>query len=81
MAQCGAPADPQDHWYHNLDKIIHYINEKARRGEGKLVAFYSTPSQYADAKRAASVRANLTWETRSDDIFPLANNAHSYWSG
>ena len=41
-----------------------------------MVAFYSTPSQYTDAKHAATLAANATWERRSDDIFPLANDAH-----
>lgn len=25
--------------------------------------------------------AEAKWEVRSDDIFPLANEAHAYWSG
>ena len=24
---------------------------------------------------------NLTWEVRHDDIFPLGDGGHSYWSG
>lgn len=28
-----------------------------------------------------SKKARITWEVRSDDIFPLANDAHAYWSG
>eukprot|EP00935_MAST-01C_sp_MAST-1C-sp1_P000879 g879.t1 len=59
-------------WYRNLDKLIHYVNKN-----GTINAFYSTPSHYVDAKKAA----NLTWEVRQDDIFPLADKAHHYWSG
>ena len=34
-----------DHWYHNLDKLIHYVNLNASKG-GPIRAFYSTPSHY-----------------------------------
>ena len=44
MWPCGSDFQYQnaDHWYHNLDKIIHYVNLDATRG-GPVVAFYSTP--------------------------------------
>ena len=45
-----------DHWYHNLDKLIHYININASNG-GPVVAFYSTPSYYTDMKHAATKKA------------------------
>jgi len=69
-----------DHWFHNLDKIMHYVNLNATRG-GPVVAFYSTPTHYADLKHAETLKSKTTWEVRSDDIFPLADNAHAYWSG
>ena len=69
-----------DHWFHNLDKIIHYVNVNAANG-GPVVAFYSTPSHYTDAKHAETIKNNAKWEVRSDDIFPLGDNAHAYWSG
>jgi alpha-mannosidase len=59
-------------WYNNLDKLIHYTNQNAT-----VNMFYSTPSIYVKAKRASSVN----WEVREDDIFPLADGAHHYWSG
>jgi hypothetical protein len=45
MWACGSDFQYQnaDHWYHNLDKLIHYINYNASMG-GPVVAFYSTPS-------------------------------------
>ncbi len=61
-----------DLWYHNLDKLIHYLNQN-----GTINAFYSTPTKYVEAK----YKSNITWEVRRDDIFPLADNKHSYWSG
>ena len=61
-----------DTWYHNLDKLIHYANLN-----GSVNVFYSTPSRYTEQKN----KAGLTWEVRHDDIFPLADNAHNYWSG
>jgi len=71
---CGSDFQYQnaDHWYHNLDKIIHYVNLN-----GSVNLFYSTPSLYVDQKKKA---AN-TWEKRYDDVFPLADDAHNYWSG
>lgn len=46
--------------------------------KGTINAFYSTPSLYVDAKKKDT---SVTWEVRQDDIFPLADNAHHYWSG
>ena len=74
MWACGSDFQYQnaDHWYRNLDKLIHYINKN-----GTVNAFYSTPSLYTDQKR----KAGLKWEVRQDDIFPLADAGHHYWSG
>ena len=71
---CGSDFNYQNalHWYRNLDKIIHYINKN-----GTVNAFYSTPTKYVEEKQ----KANLTWEIRQDDIFPLADASHHYWSG
>ena len=68
------------HRFHNLDKIIHYVNVNASNG-GPVVAFYSTPSHYTDAKFLATQKAQVKWEVRQDDIFPLGDAAHHYWSG
>lgn len=82
MWPCGSDFQYQnaDHWFHNLDKIIHYVNVNAAAG-GPVVAFYSTPSHYTDAKHAETIKNSAKWEVRSDDIFPLGDNAHAYWSG
>merc|ERR1719253_1112970 len=71
---CGTDFQYQnaDHWYHNLDKIIHYGNLN-----GTVNFFYSTPSIYVDWKK----KSGQTWERRYDDIWPLADNAHHYWTG
>merc|ERR1719498_644292 len=47
---CGSDFNYQnaDHWYHNLDKIIHYGNLN-----GTVNFFYSTPSIYTDMKKKA----------------------------
>lgn len=67
---CGTDFQYQnaDHWYHNLDKLIHYVNQN-----GTVNAFYSTPSRYVDEKKKDTT---VTWEVRKDDIFPLADNAY-----
>ena len=72
---CGSDFNYQnaDHWFHNLDKIIHYVNYNASKG-GPVVAFYSTPTHYTDSKHAETASQNATWEVRTDDIFPLGDN-------
>ena len=74
MWACGTDFQYQDadHWYRNLDKLIHYVNLN-----GTVNAFYSTPSLYTDQKKKWSG----AYEVRMDDIFPLADNSHNYWSG
>ncbi len=65
-------------WFKNLDKIIKYVNHMDQSDEEKPVhAFYSTPSCYLKAANDAK----KTWTTKSDDFFPYANDAHSYWTG
>ena len=74
MWACGSDFQYQnaDHWYRNLDKLVHYINQN-----GTVNAFYSTPTEYVKQKKLAQAE----WEVRKDDIFPLADAAHHYWSG
>ena len=54
------------------DKIIHHVN-----ADGRVNVFYSTPVEYTDAK----YNENITWPVKTDDFMPLANDAHSYWTG
>lgn len=58
--------------YKNLDKLIHYANQ-----DGRLNAFYSTPSTYAAAKHGYDTK----WPLKQDDFFPYADFPHSYWTG
>lgn len=78
MWACGTDFQYQDadHWFSNLDKLIHYVNQN-----GTVNAFYSTPARYVDQKKLESRKKKLSYEVRQDDIFPLADNAHNYWSG
>eukprot|EP01063_Lacrimia_lanifica_P011272 TRINITY_DN1808_c0_g1_i8.p1 TRINITY_DN1808_c0_g1~~TRINITY_DN1808_c0_g1_i8.p1 ORF type:complete len:1110 (+),score=493.11 TRINITY_DN1808_c0_g1_i8:91-3420(+) len=75
---CGGDFNYQnaDHWYHNMDKLIHYANLN-----GTLNVFYSTPTEYVKAKKAAAKKAGTKFEVRVDDVFPLANDEHKYWTG
>ena len=72
---CGTDFQYQnaDRWYRNLDKLIHYINQN-----GSVNAFYSTPTLYTDSKHR---NRSVTYELRTDDVMPLADNYHNYWSG
>ncbi|XP_062143909.1 alpha-mannosidase isoform X3 [Alnus glutinosa] len=45
--------------------------------DGQVNALYSTPSIYTDAKNAA----NQSWPLKTDDYFPYADGANSYWTG
>ncbi|KAI3699355.1 hypothetical protein L2E82_43609 [Cichorium intybus] len=55
-----------------MDKLIHYVNK-----DGRLNALYSTPSIYTDAKLAS----NVSWPLKTNDYFPYADGADSYWTG
>jgi len=59
-------------WFKNLDKLIHYVNL-----DGRVNAFYSTPSIYTKSKRDS----NVTWPTKADDWFPYADHPHAFWTG
>ena len=43
----------------------------------EMEVFYSTPSRYVDALN----KVNKTWTVKTDDFFPYADNAFSYWTG
>lgn len=59
-------------WYKNIDKLIKYVN-----ADGRVNAFYSTPSIYLKAKHDA----NISWPTKEDDWFPYADHLHAFWTG
>ncbi|CAO2829686.1 unnamed protein product [Amaranthus hypochondriacus] len=59
-------------WFRQMDKFIHYVNL-----DGRVNAFYSTPSIYTNAK----YEMNETWPVKSDDFFPYADRANAYWTG
>ncbi|KAG6702974.1 hypothetical protein I3842_07G062300 [Carya illinoinensis] len=59
-------------WFKQMDKLIHYVNK-----DGQVNALYSTPSIYTDAKNAG----NESWPLKTDDYFPYADRANSYWTG
>lgn len=59
-------------WFKEMDKLIHYVNK-----DGRVNALYSTPSIYTDAKNVA----NESWPLKTDDYFPYADSANSYWTG
>ncbi|KAF8065729.1 alpha-mannosidase [Scenedesmus sp. PABB004] len=61
-------------WFANVDKMIHYVNR-----DGRVNAFYSTPSRYVAAKRGAGLKFAL----KTDDFFPYSGNAQGtdFWTG
>lgn len=58
------PTPPQD-------KVIHYLSQ-----DGRLNAFYSTPSAYA----AAKLEKGKTYSLNSYDMMPYSDGDHSYVS-
>ena len=60
-------------WFVNLDAIIHHVNL-----DGRVNAFYSSPSAYVAAKRA---EAAVAWPLKTDDFFPYADGPHQFWTG
>jgi len=56
--------------YRNLDRLIAAVN-----ADGRLHARYSTPDEYAAAKRAS----NVTWPMKFDDFFPYSSDEHEVW--
>jgi len=59
-------------WFVNLDALIDAVN-----ADGRINAFYSTPSAYVKAKKAEK----LSWTVKTDDFFPYSDDDHSYWTG
>ena len=55
-----------------MDKLIHYANL-----DGRINAFYSTPSAYVKAKHSY----NATWPLKTDDFFPYADCPTCFWTG
>jgi alpha-mannosidase len=60
-------------WYTNTDKLIHYLNL-----DGRVNAFYSTPSIYVNAKLEAGREYSLT---AGSDLFPYDFYPHEYLTG
>jgi len=64
------------HNFKNYDKVIMHVNE--RQSNGSMVnVFYSTPACYVLAMN----QLNQTYQSKSDDFFPYASNAHTFWTG
>jgi alpha-mannosidase len=54
-----------DEYYKNLDKLIHYVNK-----DGRVNAFYSTPSIYTEAKN----KQNRSWSLKTDGKLHVATS-------
>lgn len=59
-------------FYKNMDKLI-----KATANHTSVKVFYSTASCYAKALADSKV----SFSSKTDDFFPYASDAHSYWTG
>ncbi|CAG2176880.1 unnamed protein product, partial [Oppiella nova] len=63
-------------WFTNMDKLIKFVNARQVNGSN-INVFYSTPTCYL----AAVHQSNHTLTYKSDDFFPYASDAHTYWTG
>lgn len=63
-------------WFANYDKLIKYVN-----ADGRIRLLYSTPSRYVREKAKQAAETNVQWELRKDDLFPLGDGPHEYWTG
>lgn len=61
-------------YFKNLDILIEYVNANKTNGFNMV---YSTPSRYMDAV----LKGIGKMQEKTDDLFPYANDAHSYWTG
>ncbi|KAF1327973.1 Lysosomal alpha-mannosidase, partial [Globisporangium splendens] len=64
--------DNARHWFKNMDKLMHYVNQ-----DNRVNVLYSNLSYYTDLKLAE----DLTWSVKLDDFFPYSSGKHEYWSG
>ena len=61
---------------HKLGQTYQYTNEQQATGS-KVNLLYLTPMCYTKAFDDA----NVTWATKSDNVFPYSSHYHSYWIG
>lgn len=62
------------HNYFYIDNMIAWMNE---HHSDKFHFRYSTPGDYVDAV----AKHNVTWPTKSDDMFPYSDGPDAYWTG
>ena len=72
---------PQHRRYANAEDVFRKIDRliRAVHEEGKVVARYSTPQEYVEAKRKE--RTSLWPLKNATDFFPYADSPHKVWSG
>jgi hypothetical protein len=57
-----------------MDRMIEYMNNNM---DGKYIFKYSSVGEYVDALNSK----NRTWTTKTDDLFPYADDFDSWWTG
>lgn len=63
-------------YFGSSDRMIAYFNEHIG-SKANIEVIYSTPSMYIDAIHAEDIE----WTTKTDDMFPYADDKLSYWTG
>ncbi|GJQ67661.1 hypothetical protein Trydic_g16491 [Trypoxylus dichotomus] len=64
-------------YFTNMDKLIEGFKEY--RPDINII--YSTPSCYLKAVNEEAKSKNIQFQLKTDDFFPYASGAHTYWTG
>ncbi|KRT80854.1 glycoside hydrolase, partial [Oryctes borbonicus] len=64
-------------YFTNMDKLI----EGFREYRPDINVIYSTPSCYLKAVNEEAHSKNIQFQLKTDDFFPYASGAHTYWTG
>ncbi|KAF5221685.1 hypothetical protein ECC02_005223 [Trypanosoma cruzi] len=62
-------------WFGKMDRLIEIVN-----ADGEFEVRYSTPYEYAMAKREEHSEG-IVYDTKKGDFFPYASAPHEYWTG
>lgn len=83
-----------ENWFRNLDKLIHYAKQNntvnllysspshyVREKVKQSMRSSEAQKSYSESKQPTSNGKKIVWELRRDDVFPISDGPHQYWSG
>jgi len=66
-------------WYRNLDRVIHYVNQ--RTAETGVRAQYNTLRGYTQASNAAAIQRGVKFTVDTYDLMNYRDDPHAVWAG